>query len=94
MQHAEDTQIEDIQEDIEEEQKEVIPPSTDEIIKEILDTELNYLLIKAQSNNLSLDDARKLETLVKVVSQIDTKPITVNTGVISNEELIKYLTNT
>lgn len=87
-------QLEQQIEDIQEVQEEVIPPSTDELIKQILDTELNYLLIKAQSNTLSLDDARKLETLVKVVSQIDTKPITTNTGTISNEDLIKFLTNT
>lgn len=84
-------QVKEIQEGV---QEEATPPSTDELIKEILDTELNHLLIKAQSDNLSLDDSRKLETLVKVVSQIDTKPITTNTGTISNEDLIKFLTST
>lgn len=84
-------QIQDIQEETVEE---IIPKSTDDLIKEILDTELNFLLSKAQTNTLSLDDARKLETLVKVVTTIDIKPITSNTGTISNEDLIKFLTNT
>jgi hypothetical protein len=72
---------------------EPVKPTPDQLIKQILETELGFLLTKAQSNTLSLDDAKKLETLIKVIDHIQVKPLSNDAGEISNDDILKLLAN-